>query len=205
MRFFKGDVAWGPRYLTPVFAVLWLFVPTTAAFAGKLRTGLVLGLGMVVQLLSLATDPHRAYIIADIPPHVLLYEDAAFYDLRLSHLFMRPGEVWDVLSIADTTEAASPAPTPTFALPLPDLKLIEPSVARRYVVLPARAVVVLAKTFGPCGAARGHWTYGRPAHRHRTRRSALVGSGLRPDRDERKMPLLNKLVVSNGDAVGLTQ
>jgi hypothetical protein len=132
LRFFKGDITWGPRYLTPVFAVLWLFVPSAAAAAGRMRTGLILGLGLVVQLLALATDPHRAYIVADFPPHVLLFTNAAYYDLRLSHLFMRPDEIWDVVTSEAEPEAASPAPTPTFALPLPDTKLIEPSVARRY-------------------------------------------------------------------------
>ncbi|HEX7449130.1 MAG TPA: hypothetical protein VF306_16370, partial [Pirellulales bacterium] len=31
MTFFAGDPNWGPRYLTPVFGVLWLFVPAGAA------------------------------------------------------------------------------------------------------------------------------------------------------------------------------
>jgi hypothetical protein len=132
LRFFKGDVAWGPRYLTPVFAVLWLFVPTAGAAAGRVRTGLILGLGLVVQLLALATDPHRAYVVANVPPHVLLFTNVGYYDLRLSHLFMRPGEIWDVMTSGAEAEAASPAPTPTFALPIPDAKLIDPSVARRY-------------------------------------------------------------------------
>ena len=46
LAFFKGNIAWGPRYLTPVFAVLWLFTPSAAAVAGRFRTGLVLGLGI---------------------------------------------------------------------------------------------------------------------------------------------------------------
>jgi hypothetical protein len=134
LRFFKGDIAWGPRYLTPVYAVLWLFVPAAAAVAGRLRTGLLLGLGAVVQLLALTTDPHRAYIVADVQPHVLLYSDLPYYDLRLSHLLTRPGEIWDVLTNGAEPEAASPAPTPTYALPLPDKNLIEPTVARRFHV-----------------------------------------------------------------------
>src|SRR5438128_11421796 len=28
--FFKGDIGWGPRYLTPVFALLWLYAPAGA-------------------------------------------------------------------------------------------------------------------------------------------------------------------------------
>ena len=134
LAFFKGNVAWGPRYLTPVFAVLWLFVPAAAAVAGRLRTGILLSLGLVTQLLGLSTDPHRAYIVAGIPPHVLLYENSAYYDWRLSHLVTRPGEIWDVLTNDDDASESSPAPTTMYALPLPDMKLIEPSVARRYHV-----------------------------------------------------------------------
>src|SRR5581483_8985896 len=90
-----------------------------------------------VQLLALATDPHRAYIVADFPPGILLSADAAYYDLRASHLFQRPGEIVDVLTSDAAPEAASPAPSSTYALPLPDKKLIDPAVARRYWVFAA--------------------------------------------------------------------
>lgn len=134
LRFFKGDIAWGPRYLTPVFAVLWLFMPMAAAQFGKLRTGIVLVLGAMVQLLSLAADPHRVYIVADLPPHILLFANSEYYDLRASHLLMRPSEIWDVLNSDTQPSEASPAPTPTFALPLPDTNLVHHDVARRYAV-----------------------------------------------------------------------
>jgi hypothetical protein len=134
LAFFKGNIAWGPRYLTPVFAVLWLFTPTAAVSAGRWRTGLLLGLGFVVQLLALATDPHRVYIVNAARPDALFYDDSLYYDLRTSHLFARPGEIWDVLTNNAKPEAASPAPSPTYALPPPGNDLIEPSVARRYHV-----------------------------------------------------------------------
>lgn len=133
-RFFKGNIAWGPRYLTPVFAVLWLFTPAAAAAAGRLRTGLLLGLGVVVQLLALTTDPHRAYIVADYLPDALLHNDALYYDLTAAHLFVRPGEIWDVLTSDAHPEAASPAPSPTYALPPPGKDLIHHDVAYRYWV-----------------------------------------------------------------------
>ena len=45
LTFFKGDPAWGPRYLTPVFAVLWIFAPAGSRhvrrWASSLRSGWV--------------------------------------------------------------------------------------------------------------------------------------------------------------------
>src|SRR5262249_16368564 len=102
--------------------------------AGRWRTGLVLGLGVVVQLLALATDPHRVYIVNHFLPDNLFYSNALFYDLRTSHLFARPGEIVDVLTSDDHCEAAAPARPPTSPLPPPGKDLIEPSVARRYCV-----------------------------------------------------------------------
>jgi hypothetical protein len=137
LAFFKGNVGWGPRYLTPVFAVLWLFTPPAASVAGRLRTGLLLGAGLVVQLLALANDPHRVYIVNDARPDALFYDDSLYYHLPTSHLFARPAEIVDVLTSVVRPEAASPAPSPTYALPPPGSELIEPSVARRYWVFAA--------------------------------------------------------------------
>jgi hypothetical protein len=109
-------------------------MPTAAAVAGRLRTGLLLGLGVIVQVLALATDPHRVYIVNGFRPDALFHDDALYYDLRTSHLFARPGEIWDVLTGDARPEAASPAPSPTYAMPPPGNDLIEPSVARRYHV-----------------------------------------------------------------------
>jgi hypothetical protein len=134
LKFFKGNIAWGPRYLTPVFAVLWLFTPSAAAVAGRFRTRLLLGLGLVVQLLALTTDPHRVYIVNDAPPDALFHDDLLYYHFSTSHLFARPGEIWDVLTSDARPEAASPAPSPTYAMPPPGGDLIEPVVARRYWV-----------------------------------------------------------------------
>jgi MFS family permease len=134
LAFFKGNIAWGPRYLTPVFAVLWLFTPAAAARAGRFRTGLLLGLGVIVQLFALTTDPHRVYIVNHARPDALFYDNSLYYDLRTSHLFARPGEIWDVLTSDAKPEAASPAPAPTYALPPPGNDLIQSSIARRYYV-----------------------------------------------------------------------
>jgi hypothetical protein len=133
LAFFKGNVAWGPRYLTPIFAVLWLFTPRER----NLKTGVLLALGFVVQLLALTTDPHRVYMVNHARPDALFYSNTLYYHQPTSHLFARPAEIWDVLTGMTEASEASPAPSPTYALPPPGNELIEPSVARRYWVFAA--------------------------------------------------------------------
>src|SRR5262249_48306610 len=64
---YKGDPSWGPRYLTPVASVLWLFAPMGAALLKPRLVALVLGLGFAVQLLALSVDPHRLFINRGVP------------------------------------------------------------------------------------------------------------------------------------------
>jgi hypothetical protein len=118
LGFFKGDIGWGPRYLTPVVAVLWLFAPVAAAFRPT-RAAAILGAAILVQLLSLGADPHRLYLRNNFHPSVLLFDYRAYYDLRTSHLVWRPAEIWEVLTKTEPSEQISPAPDPTYALPLP--------------------------------------------------------------------------------------
>src|SRR5262249_34599276 len=67
MIIFKGDLSWGPRYLTPVFAVLWVFVPAAASVCSRPFTGFLLGLGALVQVLGLSVDYHRLYAELSFP------------------------------------------------------------------------------------------------------------------------------------------
>src|SRR5262249_13153615 len=67
LLFFKGDPCWGPRYLTPVFALAWVFVPAAVA---ALRRRLVVGLlvlGGLVQVLGLSLDPQRLFLRQALP------------------------------------------------------------------------------------------------------------------------------------------
>jgi hypothetical protein len=134
LAFFKGDICWGPRYLTPVFALLWLATPAAAAAVRPSRVAVVLGLGLAVQLLALTADPHRLYARIGLQPKFLLYDVRLYYDLRTSHLFQRPLELWEVLTSPQPSEQFSPAPRPTYALPLPDVIVDEPDSIRRYHV-----------------------------------------------------------------------
>jgi hypothetical protein len=132
--FFKGNIAWGPRYLTPVFAVLWLFTPPIVSRARSVNVAILLALGFVVQLLALSTDPHRVYIVNNARPDALFVSSELYYHLPTSHLFARPAEIVEVLTSDAVPTEASPAPSPTYALPPPGSELIEQSVARRYAV-----------------------------------------------------------------------
>jgi hypothetical protein len=134
LGFFKGDIGWGPRYLTPVIAVLWLFTPRAAGSLGTTRIAGLLSLGFILQLLALAHDPHRCYIRTGLKPIYQFVNMSFFYDLRASHLFQRPGEVWDSLTETRRAEAFTPAPSPTYALPLPDPMVEQPDVVWRYQV-----------------------------------------------------------------------
>src|SRR5262245_60526019 len=53
LTFYKGDPAWGPRYLTPLFAAAWLVAPYGAVALGQRKTIILLVLGFVVQILGL--------------------------------------------------------------------------------------------------------------------------------------------------------
>jgi hypothetical protein len=132
LSFFKGDIAWGPRYLTPVLGVLWLFAPAGAA-ALPGRAPLLLALGFLVQVLGLSVEPHRLYIERNIPSGLYIVKPWIYCDPRVAHLVNRPREIWAILNRTDQAEAFSPAPSPTYALPLHDL-LGGPQAIHRYYV-----------------------------------------------------------------------
>jgi hypothetical protein len=132
LSFFKGDIAWGPRYLTPVFAVLWLVTPAGAA-ALPGRQGLLLALGFLVQVAGLSVEPHRLYIQRNLPSGLYVVNPWIYCDARIAHLVNRPREVWEILTRSEQAEAFSPAPSPTYALPLHD-NLGGPSAVHQYHV-----------------------------------------------------------------------
>jgi hypothetical protein len=116
---YKGGVCWGPRYLTPVFAVLWLFVPLGAA---RLSRGFVAGLlaaGVLVQLLGLAIVPERLYVERDVHSSFFLTDPWLNLRPELGHLANRPREIYDALT-APPAPQFTPSPSPTFTLPVFD-------------------------------------------------------------------------------------
>jgi hypothetical protein len=133
MTIFKGDPSWGPRYLTPVFALLWLFVPAAARAWPRRLTALLLGLGLVVQLLGLSVDPQRLYVYHRLPSAFYFGNEWLYFQPALSHLVNRPREIVEILKDdgADTT-AFGPARFPTSGPPTLEQKDGGPEAVRRY-------------------------------------------------------------------------
>jgi hypothetical protein len=119
LSFFAGDPAWGPRYLTPALALLWLFTPAGAA---RMRPGVapaLLALGGLVQLAGLSVDPHRLYVEREMPSAFYLEEPWIYFRTPYSHLVNRPREILEILaSDKPPARAFTPAPSPTFAFPI---------------------------------------------------------------------------------------
>ena len=109
--FFKGEPCWGPRYLTPAFALLWVCVPAALERVKIGRVTLVLSLGLLVQLLGLSMDPIRRFL--DEPLQLDYYVEQPWlgFSLTTSHLAHRPGEILDVLC-AETPRAPKFNPGP---------------------------------------------------------------------------------------------
>lgn len=136
MSVFKGDPAWGPRYFTPVFALLWLFAPRGVARIGRPATVTLLLLGAGVQLLALAVDPHRLYVEQAMHSAFGAQAPALYFDPRLAHLLQRPreiAEVWRARDEAGTTFA--PSAVPTFAFPIIDRVEYGQAALQTYKVL----------------------------------------------------------------------
>lgn len=93
ISFSKGDPAWGPRYLTPIFAVSWLFAPGGAARFRNAEISTLLVLGAVVQLLALTVDPYRLYIKRSLPSTFGAQAPLLYFDPANSHLLNRPREL----------------------------------------------------------------------------------------------------------------
>ncbi len=92
--FFKGDLAWGPRYLTPWFAVIWLFAPLGASTISRKMVATLLTLGIVVQLLALSVDPRRLYVEREVSPAFGSIQPSLYFQPRFSHLLQRPRKSW---------------------------------------------------------------------------------------------------------------
>jgi hypothetical protein len=137
ITFFTGDPAWGPRYLTPVFALWWVFVPVGAACFVPRLSRLVLGLGVVVQVLALSVDPHRLYIERGLPSAFYQPAPWLYFHPAISHLLHRPREIVEVVSPRrPPSEEFTPSPEPTFAFPvIHPLTSTPPESIQRYHIL----------------------------------------------------------------------
>jgi hypothetical protein len=130
--FFKGDLCWGPRYLTPVFAALWVLVPAAAERRPRRQVKLILGLGLLVQLLALSVDHHRLYVGLRFPSGFYYGHPEVYFHPRAAHLVNRPREIVEVLTAATPAEVYSPTKLPTAATPCPETFERGPEAVRKY-------------------------------------------------------------------------
>jgi len=116
LTFFKGDLSWGPRYLVPPIAVLWLWIPEGLARTPAIRAKALLAVAVLVQALGVSVDPHRLYIEREIPMGLGAVWPWMYFYPQASHLVQRPREIVQILQSTSSAEAFSPAPSPTFAI-----------------------------------------------------------------------------------------
>ncbi len=115
LRTFKGEWSWGPRYLTPVFALLWIFVPAGALRLSRTVVTVILAFGLLVQLAGLSVDPFRLYIERGFSAGFYFDHPWMNFDPRISHLLNRPREIAEILMAKDKeAQDFSPARSPTF-------------------------------------------------------------------------------------------
>jgi hypothetical protein len=168
LTIFKGDPSWGPRYLTPVLALWWLFVPAGAAFLRRRLVHALLALGLLVQLAGLSVDPHRLYFERDLSSAFGVMRPWSYFQPALSHIMNRPREMVEIcVKDEPQSEFFTPAPAPTFALPVIDDVAGGPEAVRTYGVL---------NSLRPWWASQRHLPRGeRPVDLVRT--AALLGLG----------------------------
>ncbi|HEX5446723.1 MAG TPA: hypothetical protein VFW87_23095, partial [Pirellulales bacterium] len=135
MTFFAGDPNWGPRYLTPVFALLWLFVPAGAARLRRPSVALLLMLAFAGQVAALSVDPLRLYIERGLTSAFFLADPWAYFRPECSQLLARPRQVREIASYAGPAPLKfSPAARPTLPVTV-DPDGDEPLEVQRYWVL----------------------------------------------------------------------
>jgi hypothetical protein len=136
LTFFKGDPTWGPRYLTPIFAVLWIFAPAGSGHVRRWAVVTALGLSLAVQLSAVCVDPHRLYVERGLPSAFYVSAPQLYFHPGISHLINRPREIAAILSNRDSrAECYTPSLSPTFAFPVLDFVEKGPDAVRKYQVL----------------------------------------------------------------------
>jgi hypothetical protein len=96
LTFYKGDNSWGPRYLTPVFAVLWMLAPAGAWTMRRWAVVAQLAVGLLVQLGGLSLDPQRLYMERELASGFYVKDPTIYFDPSIAHVIQRPREIWSV-------------------------------------------------------------------------------------------------------------
>lgn len=135
MTFFAGDPNWGPRYLTPVFALLWLVVPAGAARLRRPLVTLLLAVAFAWQIAALSVEPLRLYIERGLNASFFLNDPWAYFRPDCSQLLARPRHLWEIACYAGKApKKFSPARRPTLPVTV-DPDGDEPLTVERYWVL----------------------------------------------------------------------
>ena len=96
LSFFKGDPAWGPRYLTSLYAAFWLFAPDAARRFRLRETIVLLTLGFAVQILALSVDPERLPLERRLRPCSAPTIQVSILMRGLAGLLNRPREIVEI-------------------------------------------------------------------------------------------------------------
>lgn len=132
LTFFAGEPSWGPRYLTPLFAAMWLFAPDATALLRRRTIGALLAAGLVVQMFGLSVETNRLYCQREWPTVKFFVDPMFYFRLFDSKLVNRPREIFEILS--DREQRATSytlADEPTFPVVVPEKPLDD---IRRYHV-----------------------------------------------------------------------
>jgi hypothetical protein len=119
LTFYKGGACWGPRYLTPLFALVWLFAPDGVGVLGPRLTRSCLAAGLIVQVLALSTVPERLYVERHVYTGFFRENPWLYFRPEISHILHRPLEVIDALAAPPAPEF-TPGPSPTYTMPVFD-------------------------------------------------------------------------------------
>lgn len=120
LTFFSGEPSWGPRYLTPLFGLLWLFAPAATTTMRRGVVAALLAAGLLVQIAGLSVETTRFFF--ERPGSNLDYFRDPWFYFRpsASKLLVRPAEIAAILGDCDLRASHfTPASAPTFPVFVP--------------------------------------------------------------------------------------
>jgi hypothetical protein len=99
LSFFGGEPAWGPRYLTPLFALIWLVVPAGAVLMNRKLVAGLLSAGAIVQVMGLTVEIQRLYLERPFAPAYMFEAPLLYFHPAASHLLQRPREICEIVRL----------------------------------------------------------------------------------------------------------
>jgi hypothetical protein len=105
LPFFGGDWCWGPRYLLVLLPLWALAFPFATQVLGRRVVGIIVTLGLVVQLMGISIDHQRFFLERDFRPYFWL--DPWVY-FKHSQLFARAQELFVLVRDGVPVDATLP-------------------------------------------------------------------------------------------------